>query len=698
MKKYTKTATSNTPASTTPSTPSASTVSFSSSTTSTAPRTSTPPLPTTVLSLSEREKNREITALQNSINRKTIELNKVKEKQEALSDQIKDIESELKSKSLSDEEILDKEEAITKIKRNNIALGKQSKQLAEDISKEQEKLKALGYLTESEIKQIKEEQEEKERQQQEEEQEQQRLRKAHLEKELPKNLKQLNMTFSFTNSVGKIREVNNEAINLLREFKNIENELLTKKLEDEAPNNLKNINSKRGGAEYVSLNSLAREIDGKSYFFLVFDSEKMAPLQEIEDVVAASALNMTSRSPFYLTNDYTRTNPKNYAAIVELNKKSVIQDAISIAVGKTAQQTKELRQNSTQSTYGWIERGYETDKEGDSIDTDELRIILPYIVRKTPYVIRNLFGMNELDKSRLIPIVPQSIRLLVESVEGVIQTAINSNKQFLDNVDNAFSKNHVYSPPDEGGEHTYVQIDKGVGLYHYSGNVMFPRGSHTNLTSNNLMIDPEVIGEEQREMLLDFYQKHPAIDSFTLSTRPPLTASVNNGLTVARYVTTRQFSINKSIKRKNVEIEMINKIYNLFIFPGSHTNESFLMNLTELCGRINYDSRCEKCAMIVWSNVPRNKDGSYNFLQKISGDSQVDIITFHHQKNKEIADFHLWLFTAYDKDSYKEEDRLPPLLWEMDYATVYSNDLLRVTPYGTNPVVSVSAKTQTIGK
>ena len=506
------------------------------------------------------------------------------------------------------------------------------------------------------------------------------------------------MTFSFTNSVGKIREVNNEATNLLRAFKNVENELLTTKLNDSAPNNLKNVNTKRGGTEYVSLNSLAREIDGKSYFFLVFDSEKMAPLQEIEDVVAASALNMTSRSPFYLTNDYTRTNPKNYAAIVELNKKSVIQDAISIAVGKTNEQTKELRQNSTQSTYGWIERGYETDREGESIDTDELRIILPYIVRKTPYVIRNLFGMNELDKSRLIPIVPQSIRLLVESVEGVIQTAINSNKQFLDNVDNAFSKDHVYYPPDKGGEHVYVQIDKGVGLYHYSGNVMFPRGSHTNLTSNNLMIDPEVIGEEQREMLLDFYQKHPAIDSFTLSTRPPLTASVNNGLTVARYVTTREFNINQSIKRRNLEIEMINKVYNLFIFPGSHTNESFLMNLTELCGRINYDLRCENCALIVWSNVPRSKDGSYNFLQKISGDSQVDIITFHQQKNKEIADFHLWLFTAYDKDGIKDEDRLPPLLWEMDYATVYSNDLLRVTPYGTNPVVSVNPKPEPIQK
>jgi len=319
---------------------------------------------------------------------------------------------------------------------------------------------------------------------------------------------------------------------------------------------------------------------------------------------------------------------------------------------------------------------------------------LPFVVRRTLGAMKTLFALGETNSRAIIPIVPREIQALIgngtlsDDEKTSVVALLNQDINYLDVVDKAFHTKHVLKNPEDTNEDiTPVTIPANTGLYHYSGNAMFPKGSHTNLTSNNLLIDDDEVNPEQRQILLDFYQKHPAFDSITLSTRPPITASVSNGITMGRYIATRDISVNGHIYPNGAKMNLINTIYNLFVFAGSHTNETFLMNLTELCARINYDPRCEQCALVVWSTVPRNDSGTYAFMEKLDGKSQIDLVSFHYQKHKEISDFHLWLFTSYDK----KRNETPPLLWEIDLATIYNNDLLRTTSYSTNPVIDINA-------
>ena len=505
-----------------------------------------------------------------------------------------------------------------------------------------------------------------------------------------KTMKQLNMTFSFTNAVGRISETNEEAANIVTE----ETELLNKRADPSI--DLQAVNKKlpSNGESFVSLESLARRltINGSknSYLFMVFDSDVTPPMQTVEDIVLKANNTMIGRSSIYFTNDYSKTDPKNYVAIVQLNERTILQDAISIAVGKTSEQTEELRQASSnkQASYGWIER---------APNSDELRIILPYVVRRTLGAMKMLFMLGGNEPRSIIPIVPREIQALISNgtlsdneKTSVIVASSDYGSDYLDIVNKAFHEKHIIkNSTEEDADNRLVTIPKNTGFYHYAGNAMFPKGSHTNLTSNNLLIIEDEVSTEHRQTLLDFYQKHPSFDSIALSTRPPVTASVSNGITMGRYISTVDIEVNGTIERNKQQLNLIDTIYNLFVFAGSHTNESFLMNLTELCARINYDPRCESSALVVWSTVPRNSAGTYAFMEKLDGKSQIDFVTFHYQKSKEIADFHLWLFTCYNKNKSTEK---PPLLWELDLSTIYNNDLLRTTPYSAHPTIEVHEK------
>jgi hypothetical protein len=210
----------------------------------------------------------------------------------------------------------------------------------------------------------------------------------------------------------------------------------------------------------------------------------------------------------------------------------------------------------------------------------------------------------------------------------------------------------------------FGKIAKGTTFYHYSGNATLPKGSHTNMTSFQMYVDKKggftQNDVDERQEVKEFLQKHPTMDSVTLSTRPPLMASAKNGVALSRYVATREFDLSTL------------KVYNIFLFAGNTPNDEFLIKVPELCKRISWSEGCESVALMIWTQVGKN-DVLMSNIDRIDNKNVLDLITFHHVKNPRISQTHLSLFTGTSCDNI---DEYPPLLWEFDLTPLYVNDLL----------------------
>jgi len=438
---------------------------------------------------------------------------------------------------------------------------------------------------------------------------------------------QINPSFNFITQLGLILERNPKAESLW--------ESRTKKERALFAANKKNPITPTDDSKFVSLHSLAIQPDTNEptrYLFLVFSPDRL-PVNKFE-----SLTKMDTEPTYFLSNDYTTIGEQYYVAVVELGSYNLNSKVIFVNTQK--------KEQSDDGAVGYL-------KNVDGVPM----IALPQNIRANHEIMQKVFNF----KAGLSPMIPKAIQALVGQDEKVIKkSSASSNATFLDVVDSAFGNDYMFTNDKE------FEIKKGTALYHYSGNATLPKGSHTNTTSMQILMDESKSTTQQnRQMTIEFMQKHPTFDSVTLGTRPPLTVSSKNGIAMARYLSTRNINLSRHVK----------KIYNIFLFTGNTRNEEFLLKLTELCKRISSSPDCEDVCLLVWSQLP--SDVTYfEELRHMDNKDFVDFVTFHYVKNPSFSKVHLNLFTGTDCD---DVDRYPELLWEFDLTPLYVNDLLALT-------------------
>jgi hypothetical protein len=444
----------------------------------------------------------------------------------------------------------------------------------------------------------------------------------------------LNASFNFVTQLGLILERNPKAQEFMK-VANTDVDAFYKPAQVEIAPNLS-----RG--DYTSLYSYAFQPDtsvNERFLYLVFGLDNI-PTNNFADLFQT---NFSGRR-FCFTNKYTDIDDNAYFAVVKLNSKHEHSKAVFI----DHRVDTDIQQADLEKMMTCYMTRLDTYNEQSA-----LMVAFPRIMADN----YDLMSLILDTKQELSPIIPRAVQRLVLQDSAIKRNIeLTESKTFLDLFKKTMREDYVFP--------RFGKIAKGTTFYHYSGNATLPKGSHTNMTSFQMYVDKKggfaQNDVDERQEVKEFLQKHPTMDSVTLSTRPPLMASAKNGVALSRYVATREFDLSSL------------KVYNIFLFAGNTPNDEFLIKVPELCKRISWSEGCESVALMIWTQVGKN-DVLMSNIDKIDNKNVLDLITFHYVKNPRISQTHLSLFTGTSCDNI---DEYPPLLWEFDLTPLYVNDLL----------------------